>query len=483
MDASMPSPPVQSATFGLVSRALLALALAGAACATQASPTASAQPPAAAMPAPTAAPPKASLYERLGGKPAISAVIDEFLKRVVADKRINTRFMNTDVAYLRGNLIDFVCVATGGPCQYGGREMHAAHGGMQVVDEEFGALVEALAGALGALHVPKPEQDELLGALGPLKPQIVSPPPAAAAKHDPALAKAAQDKAALLRKAGNAAAADLLDAAVVARTRGQRSYAEQLFSATERMLEPQGLPALEPLFREGAPERIKTALKNAPKNAAPQPKTAVGGSDDDEPDAKPKRASLSGSVKIGGKVGEGTYALVMLTPSSGTYAKRKAKQRVIEQRDRQFAPRFMAIPLGSTVSFPNFDPIYHNVFSLSAARRFDLGIYKNGETRDVTFSKEGIIRLGCNLHSNMSASLVVVGAPHYVVADDKGKFRFRSLAPGKYTMKSWSDRSADPVTQTIDINAGENTIALDLPVAAAGDLGTDKFGVPRGQTP
>jgi hemoglobin len=419
----------------------------------------------------------------LGGKPAISAVIDEFLKRVVADKRINTRFMNVDVADLRGNLIDFVCVATGGPCQYAGRDMHGAHGGMQIVDEEFDALVGALAGALGALNVPKAEQDELLGALGPLKPQIVSPPPAAAAKHDPALAKAAQDKAAALRKAGKADAADLLEAAVVARTRGQRSYAEQLYSATERVLEPEGLPALEPLFREGAPERIKTALKTAPKDAAPQPKTAVGGSEEDEPDAKPKRGSLAGTVTIGGKSGENTYALIMLTPKTGGYAKRKAKQRVIEQRERQFAPRFMAIPLGSTVSFPNFDPIYHNVFSLSAARRFDLGIYKNGETREVTFSKEGIIRLGCNLHANMSASLVVVGAPHYVVVDASGKFKFRSLAPGKYTMKSWSDRSAEPVTQSIEINPGENTIALDLPVAAGGDLGTDKFGVPRGQTP
>jgi hemoglobin len=466
--------------------ALLPVALLGSSCATSGGPSTSPQPPPATSPAVATAPPatgKASLYDRLGGKPAISAVIDEFLKRVVADKRINTRFMNVDVAYLRGNLIDFVCLATGGPCQYGGRDMQGAHSGMQVVDEEFGALVEALAGALGALKVPKAEQDELLGALGPLKPQIVSPPPAAAAKHDPALARAAQEKAAALRKAGKPEAADMLEAAVTARTRGQRSYAEQLYSATERLLEPEGLPALEPLFREGAPERIKTALKTAPKDSAPQPKTAVGGSDEDEPDAKPKRGSLAGSVTIGGKVGEGTYALVMLTPKAGGYAKRKAKQRVIEQRERQFAPRFMAIPLGSTVSFPNFDPIFHNVFSLSAARRFDLGIYKNGETREVTFNKEGIIRLGCNLHSNMKASLVVVGAPHYVVADAAGKFRFRSLAPGKYTMKSWSDRSTDPVTQTIEIASGENTVALDLPVAAAGEMGTDKFGVPRGQTP
>src|SRR4051812_31994370 len=80
--------------------------------------------------APAAAP--KTLYERLGGKPAIVAVVDEFTSRVAADKRINGRFINTDITRLRTLLVEFVCVATGGPCKYEGRDMPSSHGGMQL---------------------------------------------------------------------------------------------------------------------------------------------------------------------------------------------------------------------------------------------------------------------------------------------------------------------------------------------------------------
>ena len=103
------------------------------------------------------------------------------------------------------------------------------------------------------------------------------------------------------------------------------------------------------------------------------------------------------------------------------------------------------------------------MFSTSHARAFDLGIYKNGESRDVTFAKEGLIRLGCNLHANMSAYLVVVAAPHYVVTDAAGGFKFRSLPPGKYKLKAWAEDTAEPITQTIEIKAGENTVNVRFP--------------------
>src|SRR5262245_65844403 len=192
-------------------------------------------PPPAKVSTPPPAAPSKPLFDRLGGKPAIEAVVDEFLKRVAADKRINGRFFNTDLARLRGLLVEFVCSATGGPCQYTGRDMKTAHAGFQLVEEEFNALVEDLVGALDKFKVPKKEKDEILGALGPLAKDIVNPPAAEAAQHDAALAKKATEKAAELRKAGKADVADLLEVAVAARVRGQRNYAEQLYSAAERL--------------------------------------------------------------------------------------------------------------------------------------------------------------------------------------------------------------------------------------------------------
>ena len=410
----------------------------------------------------------------------MEAVVDEFLQRVAADKRINGRFFNTDLPRLRGLLIEFVCSATGGPCQYTGRDMRSSHAGFQLVDAEFNALVEDLVGALDKFKVPKKEKDELLGALGPLQKEIVNPPPAEAAAHDEKLAKQAEAKVAELRKGGKADAADLLETAVAARVRGQRSYAEQLYSAAERLAPAGAFTGLDPLFRAGAPERITTALKTLPKDTPAQPKDAVGGSEEEE--AKPKNGSLAGTMKVAGSSGP-VLGVIALEPASGKWKKRTAKQRVIEQRDRQFAPRMLAVSAGSTVSFPNFDPIFHNVFSTSHARAFDLGIYKNGESRDVTFAKEGLISLGCNLHSNMSAHLVVVAAPHYVVTDGGGRFLFKSLPPGKYKLKAWAEDTGEPVTQTIEIKSGENSVNVNVPRASSVMPAVDKFGLPRGKAP
>jgi hemoglobin len=440
--------------------------------------------PPPATPAPAAAPAPAAtpkpLFDRLGGKPAIEAVVDEFLKRVAADKRINGRFFNTDLARLRGLLVEFICSSTGGPCQYSGRDMKTAHAGFQLVEEEFNALVEDLVGALDKFNVPKKEKDEILAALGPLAKDIVNPPPAEAAQHDASLAKKATEKAAELRKAGKADVADLLEVAVAARVRGQRNYAEQLYSAAERLAPAGAFTGLDPLFRAGAPERITTALKTLPKDTPAQPKDAVGGSDEEE--QKPKNGSLAGSMKVEGASGP-VLGVIALEPAGGKWKKRTAKQRVMEQRDRQFAPRMLAIAAGSTVAFPNFDPIFHNVFSTSRSRAFDLGIYKNGESRDVTFAKEGLITIGCNLHANMSAHLVVVAAPHYVVTDASGGFKFRSLPPGKYKLKAWAEDTAEPVSMNVEIKSGENSVNVSVPRGASLIPAVDKFGLPRGKAP
>jgi len=115
-----------------------------------------------------------SLYERLGGKGAITAVVDDFVGNVAADKRINGFFAKADIPRLKGNLVDQICQATGGPCVYTGKDMKTAHKGMGIADADFNALVEDLVKTLNKFNVPAKEQGELLGILGPLKPQIVN---------------------------------------------------------------------------------------------------------------------------------------------------------------------------------------------------------------------------------------------------------------------------------------------------------------------
>lgn len=115
----------------------------------------------------------ASLYERLGGLDAITAVVDSFSARCAGDDRINGKFARTDIPRLRKMLVDQICEGTGGPCTYSGRDMRAAHDGMGVTAGEFDALVDDLVATLDEFKVPRAEQDELLGLLGPMRSDIV----------------------------------------------------------------------------------------------------------------------------------------------------------------------------------------------------------------------------------------------------------------------------------------------------------------------
>lgn len=128
-----------------------------------------------AMSKPTAMAEK-SLYDRLGGKPAITAVVDDFVGRVAADSRINGKFANADIPRLKTLLVEQICQASGGPCTYTGRSMKATHAGMGVSSGDFDALVGDLVATLSKFKVPEREKNELLGALGPMKGDIVEKP-------------------------------------------------------------------------------------------------------------------------------------------------------------------------------------------------------------------------------------------------------------------------------------------------------------------
>ena len=424
-------------------------------------------------PALIAAKPKAELYERLGGQRAIVAVVDEFIGRVATDDRIKLRFINTDIPRLKSLLVEFVCMATGGPCKYSGQDMETSHAGMEIVDEEFDALVEDLSGALDKLHVPAKEKGELLGALGPLKPSIVMPKE----RLQPVSAAQIEKANSVLAKISDDNAKQLMQAAITAAKRGQRNYADQLFSRVEIAVGPQAVAAAAPAFRDGAPRRIDSPITQMAKDTPPQPKI-VGSSDEDEPAPGPLPASLRGHITVEGKPLDGV-GLVMLYPANGKYGKRTPKKRVMEQRRKTFSPHLLAIPPGSTVAFPNFDDFYHNVFSLSPTSPFDIGLYKSGQSRSMSFDKPGMVRLGCNVHAAMAAFIFVVDAPAYVPVDGASEFNFRSMLPGKYKARVWSERSKEPLEQDISLHDGVNTINFDVKGDADKGPSADKFGNAR----
>jgi len=120
----------------------------------------------------------------------------------------------------------------------------------------------------------------------------------------------------------------------------------------------------------------------------------------------------------------------------------------MEQKNREFQPDLLTIPCGSTVSFPNLDPIFHNVFSLSKPKTFDLGNYAKGQTRSVTFLKPGIVLVNCRLHTNMTAAIVVTPNQWSSRTDADGRFVLRGVPSGVHTLIAWH-KAAGFLRQTL----------------------------------
>ena len=123
----------------------------------------------------------------------------------------------------------------------------------------------------------------------------------------------------------------------------------------------------------------------------------------------------------------------------GAFGEADERRVRIDQRDERFVPHLVAITVGSVVDFPNNDRTYHNVFSLSDVKAFDLGRYAAGQSKSVRFDRAGIVRVFCDIHSHMSAFVLVFAHRFFAVTDADGRFRIDSVPPGTYTVVMWND--------------------------------------------
>lgn len=181
--------------------------------------------------------------------------------------------------------------------------------------------------------------------------------------------------------------------------------------------------------------------------------------------AEPARTGIvKGTVTIGGRPTADAVISIEGLPLESIKAQTsdaKSKKALMDQRDMKFIPRVLAVLAGTSVDFPNNDKTFHNVFSTSEAKKFDLGLYPQGKSRSGTFDKPGVIKILCNVHPSMEAFIIVNAHPYFSAADKQGSYQISAVPLGKYRLEIWHPEFGARVVPFNLVREGE-VLVFDL---------------------
>ena len=170
--------------------------------------------------------------------------------------------------------------------------------------------------------------------------------------------------------------------------------------------------------------------------------------------------------------GDYSGVVLSLTPLQGPPAKHLSDPHfTILQKDKTFSPHVLAIPVGSFVDFPNADPIFHNAFSSYNGQVFDIGLYPPGSTRSVRFTRAGVVRVFCNIHSSMSAMIAVLATPYFAITRRDGSLEIPDVAPGEYDLSVLHERATEAALQALGRKITVSQEALALPPVVISEAG------------
>ena len=164
------------------------------------------------------------------------------------------------------------------------------------------------------------------------------------------------------------------------------------------------------------------------------------------------------------RAGERRDAVVYLeTAPQGAFESGSSARATMSQRNEAFVPHVLAVRVGTVIDFPNDDSIYHNVFSLSKTKRFDLGRYPKGQSKAVRVDQPGIVRVFCDIHSHMNAFILVFAHRFFDVTDEQGRYRIDQVPPGTYTLVAWYE-GAIRQTRSVTVPEGGGAVDADLTI-------------------